>query len=76
MVRTKSAAVFDPPVAVECPVVTGYCGVDSAELRPVSTGDLGRCVIAASIAAGPMRQDPLRTCPAVANWGCTRRSAC
>jgi hypothetical protein len=39
--RTKSATVADP-LPVKCPVVMGYCGVDSAELGRVRAGDLGR----------------------------------
>jgi hypothetical protein len=31
------------------PVVTAYCGVDSAELGRNRTGDLGRCETAASM---------------------------
>jgi hypothetical protein len=72
MVRTKSAAVFDP-LEVKCAVVTGYCGVDSAELGRVWSGDLGRCETAASIAVAPPRQAQVRTCPTISYWGCIGR---
>jgi hypothetical protein len=34
------------------PVVAGYCGVASAELAPIRTGDLGRCETAVASEAG------------------------
>ena len=58
------------------PVGTGYCGVDSAELGCVSTGDLGRSETVRWISLGPLRRSSLRTCPAAANWGCKLRPAC
>lgn len=52
--RTKSATVFDP-LEAKCSVVTGYCGVDSAELCRVWAGDLGRCETAIVIGVGGLR---------------------
>jgi hypothetical protein len=57
VVRTKAAAVFDPP-EVKCSVVGGYCGVDSAELGRVLAGDLGRSEIVAAAAHAPPRPGP------------------
>jgi hypothetical protein len=57
------------PLEGEMSVVTGYCGVDSAELGRVWTGDLGRCETDASIAVALPRQAPLRTCSAGSGLG-------
>ena len=43
------------------PVGRGYCGVDSAELAPVRTGDLGRCETGTVIGRGTAGSSPLRT---------------
>jgi hypothetical protein len=57
LLRTKSATVADP-LPVKCPVVRGYCGVDSAELGRVRAGDLGRSETAASTARHPGAPGP------------------
>jgi hypothetical protein len=54
VVRTRSAAGFDPSEVKSC-VVTGYCGVDNAELRRVRAGDLGRSETGAFIAPSHRR---------------------
>ncbi len=61
------------PMEVKCAVVTGYCGVDSAELCRVRTGDLGRCETAAPSPSHRRVRARYAIAEREANWACISR---